>query len=847
MYTNPIKSFILALALLLGAACAAQKIAAPGDYGKWSRLVGAKISPDGQWASYTLRYEQGTDTLFIAPVTGSKTHAFPLGKNALFSADGKYCTALLPDGLQLINLKTGDRHFYPGISSAVFLNRGRHLLLCQNSVMGQDLAIRELPGGTTTPLGTAREYSVSPSGEAIAFIADDNSVQALRVTDGKKIVLRESGIYTLERLGWSNNGQSIAYLDHGARGTASCGLNLHKDVWKAGLDYRLEESAIATLTGGYGICSSFYYTPFVLSDNASRVMVTLSREVPSGNHPDVIVADARSRLEYSRTPPPVERRLIAWEPSADKMTLVGDGTPRSYFLSPDCRFALDADPLQYEPQDELSAPLDYYLTDLATGERTLLVKSISGKPGTIGFSPDAGYIHYFERGCWWIYSTKQKKRQQLRASASWAGNEEEYADIPSPYALPVWGTDSRHIFLTAENGIWHFDPVTGHGDCITADSTGTNRYKIYTRARDGARTMHFYELNSYYIDLKDGLLLEAYGNEGQTGYFYWTPKGTLHQLAFDNCLFSSVRQSDFGQRFIAVAERADTPQKLVALSAGKAPKPIAATNLHHKDFTATRSGLLHYTDTKGTPLNGVLLYPAGYTAGRQYPMIVHVYERQGFNLHLYRAPTLREPTGFNPAVYTSEGYFVWYPDIRYTIGNPGNAILDCINASLDTVLATGMVDPQRIGIIGHSYGGYEVNYIVSRCTRFRAAVSGAGISDMVSHSLGLDSEGNSQVWRYVNQQMRMGSKLYDDFGGYLQNSPIYFAQNITTPLLSWCGEQDVTVAPSQSIELHMAMRQLSKEHLLLLYKNEGHVLGQPQNQEDLSVRIKDFFAQYLKE
>src|SRR5690606_7082521 len=85
--------------------------------------------------------------------------------------------------------------------------------------------------------------------------------------------------------------------------------------------------------------------------------------------------------------------------------------------------------------------------------------------------------------------------------------------------------------------------------------------------------------------------------------------------------------------------------------------------------------------------------------------------------------------------------------------------------------------------------------------------------------------GRPDMWRFENQQWRMGKSFFEDKQGYDRNSPIVYAKNITTPLLSWTGDQDKQVNWNQSIEFYLALRRLGKKHILLLYPNEGHVLS----------------------
>src|SRR5690606_9677698 len=122
----------------------------------------------------------------------------------------------------------------------------------------------------------------------------------------------------------------------------------------------------------------------------------------------------------------------------------------------------------------------------------------------------------------------------------------------------------------------------------------------------------------------------------------------------------------------------------------------------------------------------------------------------------------------SPANYTSDGYFVLMPDIHYTIGNPGGSALDHVESAVRTVLASGMIDSRRVGIIGPSFGGYQTTYIVTKSNLFAAAVIGSGVTDLVRKYFTMNFEtGRSNNWRIERQQFRMGLSPLEDMKRYM--------------------------------------------------------------------------------
>ena len=204
--------------------------------------------------------------------------------------------------------------------------------------------------------------------------------------------------------------------------------------------------------------------------------------------------------------------------------------------------------------------------------------------------------------------------------------------------------------------------------------------------------------------------------------------------------------------------------------------------------------------------------------------------------------------GWNTTNFTSEGYVVFYPDIKYKLNDPGTSAAKCLEAGVKAVLAKGFVRKQHIGLIGHSFGGYETAFTITQSNLFAAAVAGAAVTDMVSyyHSVGWEA-GLPEMWRLENHQWRFKDSFYENPEAYLRNSPIHYAKNINTPLLLWTGNRDFWLDWEQNIELYMGLRRQGKVCKLLVYPDEEHsIYNDTKNTVDLTNRVKNWFDKYLK-
>ena len=231
-------------------------------------------------------------------------------------------------------------------------------------------------------------------------------------------------------------------------------------------------------------------------------------------------------------------------------------------------------------------------------------------------------------------------------------------------------------------------------------------------------------------------------------------------------------------------------------------------------------------------------------------MLVQVYEKLASKLHRYVNPSLFNAQGFSVTHSTLNGYFVLMPDIFYELGKTGQSAADCITSATKSVVKNYPIDAGRIGLIGHSFGGFETLFTITQSNLFAAAVSGAGVSDPIRHYFELNKNGSlgkDSMFKFENQQMRFGDSFFNMKEAYLNNSTLINADRIRTPLLQWFGKEDKVILGDQSMALYLALRRLRKPTVLLQYPDEAHNLWLRENQIDLSTRISEWFDYYLKD
>jgi dipeptidyl aminopeptidase/acylaminoacyl peptidase len=309
---------------------------------------------------------------------------------------------------------------------------------------------------------------------------------------------------------------------------------------------------------------------------------------------------------------------------------------------------------------------------------------------------------------------------------------------------------------------------------------------------------------------------------------------------------SRLTRADSADVYIFRIEGADdSPDIFVAGPTLADRRQVTVTNPFQQQYAWTRGELIDYRNAHGRELQAALLYPANYEPSRQYPMIIYPYEITSNTLHNYVVPSAT--SAYNTTVFTQNGYFVLRPDIVYRSRNPGVSAVEALLPALDAALATGMIDAERVGIAGHSWGAYQTAFAITQTDRFAAAVAGAPLTDLISMYLSIYwNTGGTDARMFEIEQGRMEVPFWEDLEAYMRNSPLFHVRNMNTPLLVAFGDEDGAVDWHQGIELYNAARRAGKEMVMLVYEGENHSLSRKPNQIDYHRRVNEWFGHYLR-
>jgi dipeptidyl aminopeptidase/acylaminoacyl peptidase len=272
---------------------------------------------------------------------------------------------------------------------------------------------------------------------------------------------------------------------------------------------------------------------------------------------------------------------------------------------------------------------------------------------------------------------------------------------------------------------------------------------------------------------------------------------------------------------------------------------ISDANPQQAEYRWGTSELVDWRSVNGEPLQGILYKPDGFDPSKKYPMMVYFYERLSDNVNNYVTPAAGG-SSVNIAFYVSRGYLVFTPDIPYRIGYPGESAMNAVVPGVLELIDQGYVDQERIGVQGHSWGGYQIAYMITKTNLFAAAEAGAPVANMISAYGGIRwSSGMSRMFQYEKTQSRLGGTLWEAPMRFIENSPIFWADKVETPLLMMHNDEDGAVPWYQGIEYFVALRRLDRPVWMLNYNGEDHGLRQEKNRKDWAIRMQQFFDHYL--
>lgn len=856
-----ISSLVLAtFLLLLSCPCMGQvqqkKALTENDYQRWGTLEVKAISDQGKWASYAMRYENHSDTLFVQNTAKNKSYVFPKGNDGRFGGEQLFAFLASDSKLKVMELPTGKIAVYDNVKRYELAKDGQYIITL-NKGYGEKclMQIRNSNGKVIDSIEGVSEYALNADKDAIMYASSQKDYSELGIIHfahySHTTVSKANGSHFFNMM-WHKDSKSVVFFQETDSANKAITVNYYKIAGKKlfMLDYALK---IASTN-----MEVFKRTTFTISDDGKKVFFMVAKKKdPNAEKPDVPeiwhgndkwLYEDRQRQQAEGDIP----KVVVWYPDMGKYLQISNDELPAIMLSGQQEYAVLYNKFSYGLQSKYYEEADFYLTNLKDGSKELMLKKQSVDLNQIGFDPFSNRILYYRESNWWMYDPLEKTHTNLTKKVTTHWDNYNTSDAPhqfGAYGNPGWTNDGKNVLLYDVHDIWLVAIDGSSCKRLTRGYEENLVYRITPIEYDWRSQSNYDGRKPTIFDLSKDLLLEATNRENwSTGYFIYNDKSKEQPIVYEASKIDEIRKSKNSAYIFQTQTFNQSPRLEFRRKNQIFSKILFQSNKQQAAYFWGKSELLYYSNSKGQKLKAALFYPAHYNPIKKYPMVVHIYDVMSDELHQYVNPSFLNREGFNVINYTLNGYFVLMPDIIYQMGNPGSSAVDCVTAGVNAVTGKGLVDKDKIGLYGHSFGGYETNFIISQTNIFKAAVSGAGISDIISLYFNISRNGyfQSDMWRFENQQFRIGKSLYDDKEVYVNNSPIMHAENVRTPLLLWTGKNDRIVPWNQSITYYLALRKLEVPTQMLVYPDEDHSLENPENQKNLSQRMMEWFDYWLK-
>lgn len=850
------KSFLifLFLSIMILPISAQKKLINNEAYKQWTSLNDRNysISNDGKyvWYSFSEGYQIGPNTVVLVSLEGEYERHFKNAQSGYFTVSNKQFVAVTDSGIILIDLKSKKETVLIGAVDVRIPEDGDGTYIYFNK--NSSLIVFNTITGTANPYERIKQWWINKRGDKM-LIKDSAELQLVHLNSYKikapQNILTYNG--DINNVLFSKDGKIIFSVKSNDSVYFYC-YNYSEHAAKVFISSKSPD-----LINNYTLLDDWmelsadekylFFKVSVKKEDIKRDSIIITSGVDIWNYqdtyiqaqqlfsPDAFLHDKYTAIAELNT----SKVLILEGPDAILSGRIG----RKYAL---VKTLVNLDESYWRD----SAVPFYQLIELSTGRRRSFLPH-GCQTVSASLSPSEKYIIWNElkENKLYCYEIAQQRSFPLTVLLESEGAKRGY--IKERYDIVNWLAEDSRLLLYGEYDIWSVDPETkvcinltgGYGNktktqlkiAISSDDLPNYRCKdslLLSGINDTSRYNGFYKIHLS----SEGLPWIGV----QAPYAYYFPfmlgldRPPLPIKAKEKNVYCLTRQSCTEAKNIVITRDFNTFT------------PISDIN-PQKYWNWMTVEPLNWRLLDDSPGKGFLYKPEDFDSTRKYPIIFFYYEIQSNDCYKYNYPSI-SIGDLSIAWYVSNGYIVCIPDIKRISGKGGwCAVNSVVSVAKYLTEKYSWIDSKKMGLQGHSYGGYETNYLISQSNFFAAAQSSAGISNCVSGYGQLSFGDRPSAMLYENGQMNLVNSPWNDPQIYITNSPVFYVNKINTPLLMMHNKMDLAAPFSQSVELFTSLRRLNKPVWLLQYDGQGHALDGGSNFSlDFTMRQQQFFDHYLK-
>jgi dipeptidyl aminopeptidase/acylaminoacyl peptidase len=837
----------------------------------WTSLGNTQISNNGKYVFYRIiNKPKGSSTLVVKSVDDKKEMEFIDANFGVFTTDNlQFIFQKGKDSLGIFNLNTFDCRYISDVLDFQLAGKNNNLWLVYREQKTQDVIVRKLREERQFTYKGVISYHLS-QGSTVLFIQkhnntekSNNEIEALWIDVNNQF---QSTIWKGEKIldiAFDKDDHQCAFITEDLYDGKT---NRKIFIYKEG-DTNAKEVVNQNMLDKK---VNFRISPRELNFNLSsdKLFFTIEKVIPKPkiktaidvdiwNYKDIALQSLQLSTNMGRSK---SNFNIAYNIRTNKLIeldKVGELVSMGKYINQYILIKEPENTLWFkDKEDHLS--LSLVNTDNGSKKKIIDQSITSFQEAMI--SPDGEFVIWFDNNklSWFSYEVKKGVIRNINAAIPNSLYDEEAFKIgrTGPWGIAGWIPSERSILLYDQFDIW---------------KTSLDASKLPINISNGFGRSNSVTLNiigngkNMVIDSNDVILLSGYNRITKDGGYWQLQLG--NRIKFDkrhlqpysissrkpignyHTAEGKIIKAKNANRYIVVRENAQKSPNVFFTKDLKSYKEIS--DIHpEENYNWITAELISWKMLDGRVSQGILYKPQNFNINKKYPLIFNYYEKKSDELHKFIKPEFSEDN-INIPTFIEKGYLIFVPDIYSSQGHNGEGTYNAIESAAEYFCKLPYIDSTKLGLQGHSYGGWQTNYMITHSTRFAAACEAAGVCDQVSaygqitYSFGEDRQSFYEL-SSQGSPYGFGVTPWTDSDLYINNSPVFRIDKIVTPLLMMHNKDDGAVPFEQAIEFFTGMRRAEKKVWLLQY-NSGYGHGvNGKAATDYHMRMMQFFGYYLK-